>query len=996
MNKWINKMGKTIVSALMALCFVQTQTAWSTTSQADDLWQIAAEHVLFLSLDAEQADKQYPSRQMAHDIALDAILGLRFKQMPENLDTEHVALIGPHGVTATRVYIARQQRLVLVETTQELMPGSAYTIVVKKPPGQNQAPPNLQTYTAGFITEQIVPMALDQRLTWASETQPTPTRQVPPSEQADTLSLAELSQHFRFDVTSTEDDEIWLPAAENLGSQWRTGRPLPKTIAADINQALSVNGIKALGREQRAHQQGVAEALVTGQIFKLNDQPLAGVQISIEEQLTHTDHQGRFVLRDVPAGHHQLLVDGSQAGDEQTQFAEIMVGVEVYPDQKTPVKPMYLPKIREQDWIEIPAPLSADLIVHSDLMPGFEIHLPAGTILRDRHGKIVRRIATIPMPLDRVPVEYPVNTPLHMTLQPGGMQVENIDPDVTAGMQFVYPNYAGKPAGTRSGFLNYDPSGKGWYTYGYGEVSVDGLQIIPDPETVVYQVTGFGISFGAAPPATNTPNECAAPARDGDPVDLATGLFLHETQGPQLQDISPIDWRSKYRPNDDIERGFGKGTMHSYGAYLYFAGANGHDFWDELKLVLPDCSVLIFEATTPVTATATSTWRGAHYDSPTIFYGAELHRTNSGGYQVVVMTLRNGSVWEFSLHGGNLLSMTDRYGRTTEMTHSNGGNITRIASPSGRFVDAFYDYGGERITQLTDMTGRSWLYSYNGSGYLSQVTYPDNTIEQFTYDANNRMTQVHNRLGQRMVLNSYDTQGRITDQELADGAQYDFAYITDANGDITTAEVTQPNGTIRQVTFDADGYPLTDTDALGTALQRTLTYERNSKGFVQAITDPLLRRTELVYDSDMRLTALTVLAGTAQARTSTVSYNSDHDMISRVDGNGDSVSYTYDHLRRVTRVSDSHGRHIDLAYNANSQVNLITDHLGRDTHLDYQLLDLFSVTNTHAQTWYYLTDNVGRVIEQIDPLNQRNRYTYDINDDLIQIRDPRNQLTQFS
>ncbi len=978
MNRSVKTMSKTVFTALFAtlltLWLMQAQAVWSATGTAADQWQFDAQQLLKLEMDTP------PGAQQPVETTVDAMLMLRFAAMPDGLGADDIALLGPHGTTAIKVFVSAAQQRVFIDPRQELLPGANYTVVVKA--SQDQG--DLHTYTAAFATAAIEVDQLDRRLVWAEQS----------GSQAHNIDVADpeqMAEHFRFPELTEQDDEFWMPNSGHLGNNWRTGRPLPEAIAADINLALSANSIKTLGREQNLNPEAPAESFVSGQIFKLNDQPLAGVQVSMAGQITITDAQGRYRLNDIPAGYHQLLVDGSHAGEGNDQFAESIVGVEVYSNQQTPVKPMYLPKLRQQDWIDIPSPLQADLIVQSELMPGFEIHLPAGTVLRGRDGEVVRRIASVPMPLDRVPVEYPVDTPLHMTLQPAGMSVENIGTDVQGSMQFVYPNYAGAAPGTRSGFLNYDPEEKGWYIYGYGQVSDDGLQVVPDEETVVYRATGFGIIFGSAPPAETTPNECAAPARDGDPVDLATGLFLHETQGPQLADVMPIDLRTKYRPNDDINRGFGKGTMHSYGAYLYYDGQDNHDFWHHLQLVLPDCSVLTFDATSPDTGFVTTAWTGAHTSSPTPFYGATLE--HNGGLQ---LTLRDGRIWQFSLAGGHLLSMTDRFGRTTELTYANGGRLSRITSPSGRFIDVFHEAFSNRIIQLTDISGRSWHYSYNVAGYLSQVTYPDNSTETFDYDANNRMYQVHNRLGQRMVLNSYDIDGRISAQTLADGAQYAFSYVTDANDNVTSTDVTRPNGTIRRVTFENQGYPLSDTDALGTSLQRTLTYERDSNGFVDAITDPLGRRTELAYDSDMRLTSLTVLAGTAQARTSSISYNTDHDMVSRTDSNGDSVSYVYDHLRRVTRVSDSHGRHVDLTYNGNHQLDSITDHLGRSTLLDYQLFDLFSVTNVDDDTWYYLTDNVGRVIEQIDPLNQRTRYTYDVNDDITQVRDPRNQLTQLS
>ena len=72
------------------------------------------------------------------------------------------------------------------------------------------------------------------------------------------------------------------------------------------------------------------------------------------------------------------------------------------------------------------------------------------------------------MLLDRVPINYPLNTPLHTSFQPAGLAVEGLTPGVTAGIRFVYPNYSGAEPGRVAEFLNYDPIEKGWFTHGTG------------------------------------------------------------------------------------------------------------------------------------------------------------------------------------------------------------------------------------------------------------------------------------------------------------------------------------------------------------------------------------------------------------------------------------------------------------------------------------------------------------------------------------------------
>ena len=88
------------------------------------------------------------------------------------------------------------------------------------------------------------------------------------------------------------------------------------------------------------------------------------------------------------------------------------------------------------------------------------------------------------------------------------------------------------------------------------------------------------------------------------------------------------------------------------------------------------------------------------------------------------------------------------------------------------------------------------------------------------------MLTIKDARGIIFLTNEYDDGDRVIKQTQADGSTYQFAYTVDANGKITQTVVTDPRGNIRRVTFNVDGYILTDTRALGTPEEQTTTYER--------------------------------------------------------------------------------------------------------------------------------------------------------------------------
>ena len=118
-----------------------------------------------------------------------------------------------------------------------------------------------------------------------------------------------------------------------------------------------------------------------------------------------------------------------------------------------------------------------------------------------------------------------------------------------------------------------------------------------------------------------------------------------------------------------------------------------------------------------------------------------------------------------------------------------------MTSPNGQWLKFTYDVFN-RITQASDNVGRTVSYQYDASGRLFRVTDPNNGVTEYTYDSSHRMLTVKDARGIVFLTNQYDpTSGRITQQTQADSGVYQFAYTTDANGNVTETDVTDPRGT---------------------------------------------------------------------------------------------------------------------------------------------------------------------------------------------------------
>jgi YD repeat-containing protein len=217
-----------------------------------------------------------------------------------------------------------------------------------------------------------------------------------------------------------------------------------------------------------------------------------------------------------------------------------------------------------------------------------------------------------------------------------------------------------------------------------------------------------------------------------------------------------------------------------------------------------------------------------------------------------------------------LQAIRDRYGNTVTIIRESGfsygasygwGKVVQVTSPNGRWLKFSYDWAN-RVSAVEDNIGRTVAYTYSGSE-LASVTDPEGNVTTYGWTGG-RITSIEDGRGITYLTNTY-TNGRVTEQTLADpGDTWELDYTVDGAGTVTQTHVTNPRGYVRRFTFNGDGYVLTDTEALDTAIEQTTTYEREAgSNIVTAITDELGRRTEFTHDADGYVLTATSLEVTA-------------------------------------------------------------------------------------------------------------------------------------
>jgi len=411
-----------------------------------------------------------------------------------------LTLVGPAGAVAGSFVVAGDGRLLFFTPAVELLPDAAYTVFVTDAAGTDgrRMPLASATFTTSSLADSAVAQngaAKDRSASRTSKfdlgAQQAPERELSAQSKSRTPPTANERKPTQ-PVDDEEEIEDWNPGPEHRHGDWRiTGRrgePHARGALSVPQPLEAASGITAL----------------SGRVLRLNGRPISGLTLRVGSTTAVTDAQGRFLIQGLTPGKQQLFVDGATAQRGGRRYLSHYLQVEVSAGLTRQLDPpIYLARRSNTHEITFASPTTSEVVLTHPAIPGLELHVPKGAVLRTPDGKIVTTLGITPLPVNRVPFPVPMGFPVYFAISPAGVFVDNSGSEGVRGIRVIYPNYVNAPPGTRVVFWNYDPYGEGWQVYGHGSVSADGKSVVPDAG--VQQQTLMAFGWGLENPDTILP-----------------------------------------------------------------------------------------------------------------------------------------------------------------------------------------------------------------------------------------------------------------------------------------------------------------------------------------------------------------------------------------------------------------------------------------------------------------------------------------------------------
>jgi RHS repeat-associated protein len=358
------------------------------------------------------------------------------------------------------------------------------------------------------------------------------------------------------------------------------------------------------------------------------------------------------------------------------------------------------------------------------------------------------------------------------------------------------------------------------------------------------------------------------------------------------------------------------------------------------------------------------------------------------------LTTLEGTVYRFDA-SGRIASITDDHSLKTTYAYDANGRLATITDPSAQTLTFTYN-ASNHITAVKDSTGREVKYGYSAAGDLATVTDALSGVTEYTYDSEHRLKTIKDPRGNVILKNTYDGQGRITEQR--DGLENLWKLEYKENETI----VTEPEGGKLTYGFDGQKRVVSETDQLGNKTTRAYDEAGNVKEIVRpgeakwsfghdpagnltSVTDPKEGKRSYEYDAKSRLTSFTDAKGSEWS----YEWSAANDLTKITDPESNEATLTYNESGQPLTVTDDNGHKSEFGYDTRGNRTSLTDPLSHKTSFEYDSRNyLISKTLPELKAETFERNALGDLLARTTPLGNKTKYIYDANGMPTQITDP--------
>lgn len=370
------------------------------------------------------------------------------------------------------------------------------------------------------------------------------------------------------------------------------------------------------------------------------------------------------------------------------------------------------------------------------------------------------------------------------------------------------------------------------------------------------------------------------------------------------------------------------------------------------------------------------------------YYGRTLEILNPDGTSVqTVYDDMNRTISTFDELGIRKDMIYDAAGRLVQSVQYLDG--TKIYS------NMTYDRMGNLLT-VTDCGGQTTEFEYDNLGRLYRTTYPYGVTEQYTYDGASRITNVDRTGTSRDVSYEYDDAGRLLEKRYSSSDYTTYTY--DANGNMKTATrylyVSGAGGTTMIDWYDYDEWNRVECESSTTDTEsHVIEYEYDTRNNLIGLNVDDVWFVDYTYDEFNRVeTVVKPSTNPRKPPTTFAEFTYDNqDQIQTIEyANGVVTTFTQNESRGWLESLDirrSSTVYLDLNYerdatgritSINNDRTYVYDSLGRLRYAnDTAAYGLISYTyDTYgnrltktwgASSWYYTYDSYKRLLTTNDP-----------------------------